>query len=348
MPARVDASWCPSRGLSRNARSAGPARSSGATSLTRRSSGAPSRGEAPVSSAMSRNVRPDGRRKNSGSLMRPAGRARPALEFRPAAEAERLGAVVAFLGQGEGVIDPERAERRIPDQAYADGGARLERVGGSGAIARVPAVPAQRVRKNRGRKDLRAAVIPHTADVRERRDFQPDIFREIRDRGLQLEAGAPEIRATDVVTGGSRGQVARAESVRGKAADEPRSAEIRIEDAHSLSAPRRHIAGLGAAHDHDIGEHIVIVARLAAGLEKVDIAADTGKILLDLGQEAAGRIAVVVEGAVGQRIADLRYPERTAEQRLLDGTGDLAIVLARREIDGRGIGIQRIERRVRR
>src|SRR5262249_60127917 len=69
-----------------------------------------------------------------------------ALKFRAAAEAERLGAVVAFLGQREGVIDAKRTERRIPEQAHSDRRARLERVRGPGAIAGISAVPAQRIR----------------------------------------------------------------------------------------------------------------------------------------------------------------------------------------------------------
>ena len=43
---------------------------------------------------------------------------------------------------------------------------------------------------------------------------------------------------------------------------------------------------------------------------KFDIAADAGKILLDLGEHAAGRVLVVVERIVGERVADQRNDHR--------------------------------------
>ena len=54
------------------------------------------------------------------------------------------------------------------------------------------------------------------------------------------------------------------------------------------------------------GEHFVVVARLSRRTDEIHVAADTRKILLEFGIETAGRQLVVVEGVVGQRIADQR------------------------------------------
>src|SRR5262249_20372366 len=42
------------------------------------------------------------------------------LEFRPATEAELLHPVVRLLGQGDRIVEPERSERRVPNQSDAD------------------------------------------------------------------------------------------------------------------------------------------------------------------------------------------------------------------------------------
>ncbi len=123
----------------------------------------------------------------------------------------------------------------------------------------------------------------------------------------------------------SHAQIARPEPVGREAAHQPRPAEIRVEDAHALAAPRGHVPGLGAAHRHHVAEQVVIIPRFAAGLEEIDVAADAGEILLELHQQSAGRVADIVERVVGQRIADLRHPHRPAQQRLLDGARDLAV-----------------------
>src|SRR5262245_50075921 len=45
-------------------------------------------------------------------------------------EAEGLRLVEGLLDDREGIIRPQRAERRIPGQAHADGGARGQRIAG--------------------------------------------------------------------------------------------------------------------------------------------------------------------------------------------------------------------------
>src|SRR6266511_3862486 len=179
-------------------------------SLTRRSGGAPGRGEAPVSSAISRKVRPEGRLKNSDSLM-PAGprpRRAGALELRPAAEAELLDDVVFFFGQGDGVIEAERSERRVPDQTHADRRARLGGIGGARTVEGVAAVTAQGIRENRERKGLRPRVIPDVAGVGEGGELDAEILGDTGNRRLHLEGRAPEHGSPHVVAGVvSRAQV---------------------------------------------------------------------------------------------------------------------------------------------
>ena len=47
----------------------------------------------------------------------------PRLEFRAAAEAELLDPIVALFHKRERIVEAQRTERRIPDQADADRGA---------------------------------------------------------------------------------------------------------------------------------------------------------------------------------------------------------------------------------
>src|SRR5215207_5959491 len=107
-------------------------------STTAAAGSAPSGSGAPASSANSRSGSEGPRGKKTGSTIRPRMRRRaiPAprrsqkrLEARAAGEAERLQLVLAdatlrdrvegafVLAQGEGVVEPDRAERRLPQDA---------------------------------------------------------------------------------------------------------------------------------------------------------------------------------------------------------------------------------------
>src|SRR5262249_37090785 len=109
-------------GLSRKVRSHGAARSSGATLVIRRPRSACGWGSAPVRAAIPPTVRADAV-KNTGPLMPPGS---PPTRRTPAGpgsttEAEQLRVVPRLLGQRVGQIEAQRTERRIPDQAHADG-----------------------------------------------------------------------------------------------------------------------------------------------------------------------------------------------------------------------------------
>src|SRR5438034_586432 len=213
---------------------------------------------------------------------------------RAGAEAEALGHVVALLDQRYRVIDAERSERRIPDQAGAGGDARLRGIRRPVAVARVAALAAQAARKNRRRKGRRSLVAPHVAGVDEHRGPEARILGNAGDRRLQLGGRARETRAADVVVAGSRGEIPRAEAVGGKAAHQPRPAEECLEDRHALAAEPRHVAGLDAAHRDDVAEHVVVIARVRGRLDEILVAPDPGDVLVELGVYAAGGIAVVV------------------------------------------------------
>src|SRR5262249_21201872 len=88
----------------------------------RRSRSAPGRGLAPMRAAISRTLRPRPRLKKKGSVMPvpPAASAGGAHKFLPAAETELLNAVVRLLRERECIVEPQRPERRFPNEADPD------------------------------------------------------------------------------------------------------------------------------------------------------------------------------------------------------------------------------------
>src|SRR6516162_5495467 len=99
----------------------------------------------------------------------------PELE-RPGMELEALGDVVTLLCDRIGVINPDRAEHGIPDQAGADRGAQRLRIGN---LLR---------RRKRGRQPRYGRRIgrPQAADVGEQRDLELRVRRDERHRRLQF------------------------------------------------------------------------------------------------------------------------------------------------------------------
>src|ERR1043166_2701906 len=106
-------------------------------------------------------------------------RAGAQLKLRPAAEPELLDDVVTLFGKRDRVVEPQRTERRVPDQAGADRGTEVPRAG-IGELDRL----AEELREHR-----RAGVVPHVADVGERGNPQADVLGQVRDRGLQFRRG---------------------------------------------------------------------------------------------------------------------------------------------------------------
>src|SRR5262249_22953161 len=260
MPARVAASWGTSLVLSMKARSRGPARSTGATLSMRRSRAAPARGSAPMRTAVSPPVTPAGRLKKWGSvtLGRSGGTRDPAImppprglstrppsgsELGAAAEADRLCLVAGrtadhqrelaiLLGDGLGVIEPQRPEGRIPHGAGADRCPDLHAVlGRRGGLA------------GEQRLQLGLAgtlVIPQRADVGEHGEAHADILGHAPDRELQLGRGAPVLGATESVVVGAGGEVARSDTGGGEAAHQIRAHEEVVEHAQARQVIEGH------------------------------------------------------------------------------------------------------------
>src|SRR6187401_2090896 len=96
---------------------------------------------------------------------------RAGLESRAAAEAELLHAIVRILGERERVIDADRTERRVPDDARSDRGAdqHVVRVDAGERIDRGD------LRSGRG-EEAGTGVIPDGAGVGEDSDSQSEVL----------------------------------------------------------------------------------------------------------------------------------------------------------------------------
>src|SRR6267142_3143698 len=121
-PATVVAACCTYFGLSRKESSFGAARSSGAIPLMRRSRSASSRGSPPTNVATSRSESPPLRLKKKGALMPPCPWRWRATrsECRPAAKPEELLPIVGLFQERNREVEPDRSERRRPQEAGAD------------------------------------------------------------------------------------------------------------------------------------------------------------------------------------------------------------------------------------
>ena len=75
---------------------------------------------------------------------------------------------------------------------------------------------------------------------------------------------------------------------------------------------------------------------------EVDVAADAGEVLLELGVEAGGGVLVVVEGVVGDGVAEHRHQDRARCQFLADGKRGFAV-----GVTVAAIGTQRFARGLR-
>src|ERR1700704_2580952 len=129
-PATVAAACSTYFGLSRKESSPGAARSSGAIPLMRRSRSAPSRGSPATREAISRSVSPPLRLKKKGAVMPPCPWRRRATrsECRPAAKPEELLPIVLLFQERYREVEPDRSERRRPQQAGADRGTHVHGV----------------------------------------------------------------------------------------------------------------------------------------------------------------------------------------------------------------------------
>src|SRR6185437_7467654 len=174
----------------------------------------------------------------------PCQNTRTGSEFRPAAEAEPLRAVVARLGNRHRKIEPQRSQRGIPDQANTN--RRTDQF----VIADLQGF-------TRYAPGCRPFVIPKRAGIREGGQLDADFLREEVKRRLQFDAAAPIQRTAKSVLC-RRGQVARTDTGRLEAANEVRAHLKMVERAHIVAAPSRDVAALQFSNADNVREHFVI------------------------------------------------------------------------------------------
>ena len=78
----------------------------------------------------------------------------------------------------------------------------------------------------------------------------------------------------------------------------------------------------------DVGDQRRVVLRVDRGLQVSDVAADAGEILLEIDQQTVGRVLVVIERVVVQRVADQRRQRLAVLQFLADRQRRFAVEVA--------------------
>ena len=98
-------------------------------------------------------------------------------------------------------------------------------------------------------------------------------------------------------------QVARSNARGRKSADQVRAHLEMIE--HSQAAvPSRNLSALQMHGGDDVRHHFVIGPDVAAGADKLDVAANAGEVLPEFGQCTGRRTLVVVERVVRKRVTN--------------------------------------------
>src|SRR6266852_2231939 len=242
------------------------------------------------------------------------------LESGAAPEPEYLRVVVGFLPQRVGEVEPQWAERRIPDQAYTDRGADA-------------AVAARRQcftgRARAGKPRCRPNVIQQLTRVGKHRKLHAEILRCKEHRRLEFHRGGPVERAAERVGLAEAKrylrEVSRSETGRRKSADHVRPALEVVEHAQTFAAPAGGIAALGADQTYDVGKDLIVESGVDGRLEKSHITAGAGAVLLEFDKQAVGWVSVVVQCVVRERIAERRYDDRSRRQLLAHRQRSLAV-----------------------
>src|SRR5215212_3652344 len=262
-----------------------------------------------------------------------------ALERCATAELELLHAVKLTLRNRNRIVEAQRAERRSPDEAdthrasdhvavvklqscagAGTGWSRVRRLGRPDATGHVDLA---RLRPRR-----RPLVVEQSAGVGIDRTLEPDFLRQEPERHLQFERSAPVLGAAECVTRAERIDVARTDAVRRKTANQVRTHLEVIQHAQLAAAELVQHAALEMDQANDIGDQRGVVLRVDRRLDVLHVAADTGEVLLPVDQQAVGRVLVVVQRVVVQRVADRRGQRLAALQFLSDRQRGFAIKVA--------------------
>src|SRR5262245_12200236 len=284
----------------------------------RRSRSVPWRGSPPTRDTISRSESPPPRLKKKGAFMPPCPWRWSAArsECGPATEPEVLLPIVLLFQERYREVEPDRPERRGPQDAGADRRTHMH-----GVVERAIRV---RRRTNRPldflaccREVERTFVVPDRARVGEHGELHTRILGQEVERRLQLHARAPVHRATERIAGRSieveLGEVARANSRRSEAANKLRAhlevvkhAQLGALVGESLAAEAVYDTALQGQQTDDIRQNLVVALYIGRCPQIGDVAADAGEVLPQDSEDTAGRIAIVVQRVVAQVVADHR------------------------------------------
>src|SRR5205814_9582315 len=110
----------------------------------------------------------------------------------------------------------------------------------------------------------------------------------------------------------------------GKAANELRPEEEMVEHAHALVDPCD-VSRLQMQQPNHVRHDFVVGTNITGRAKELHVAADAGEILLEDGERAAGRVAVVVKRIVAEVIPNQRGKDGAVCQFLAHGQGSLAV-----------------------
>src|SRR4029077_4652139 len=219
-------------------------------------------------------------------------------EFRAAAETELLDAVVRLLRERECIVEPQRSERRFPNEADADRTTNMHRI---------VDCTRRRIRDARTegrteipgddlagrREDRRAGIVPERAGISESGDLDARILGKEIKRRLQLETGAPVVRAAERISqnAGERKlrQVAWTNSGWRESTHQI-GAHLEMIEHAQVATDTGDLAPLQMQQADNIGEHFAIVVEIGGSAEELHVAADAGEVLPELSQEARRRV----------------------------------------------------------
>src|SRR6516165_9081932 len=227
------------------------------------------------------------------------------LERCTAAKLELLHAVKRTLGERNCIVEAQRTKRRGPDQTDTHrrpndiAGVKHQSGAGSGKGRIDLRIRRNAIRVGRrgefGRRSpcRRSLVVPQVAGVGIDGPLQTHFLRQEPERHLQLERRTPVLGATQRVHRSERIDVTRTDTVRSKAADQVRTHLELIEHAELVVADLVQHTGLQVNEADNVGDQRRIVLSVELALQIGDVAADAGKVLPEVDQEAVGRVLVV-------------------------------------------------------
>src|SRR5258708_2320364 len=335
-PAFVEASWSAYFRLSKNVRCIGPASSSDASPLTCWPPRDGSTKRAFVNAAIAASVDEGGCSKNLGCAIPPvAVRLVTSSERCPAAKLELLNPVELTLGKRHRIVKAKRAERRRPDQTDTHGTAHgitaVEHQARTGPRCRRTDRRPDTIRIGRrgefarGGPGSRSLIIKQPARVGINGALQSNFLRQEPERQLQLRRQAPILGASECVHRAERIDIARTDAVGGKATDQVRPHLEVGEHANLVVADLFQNAALSMDQSDNIGNQRGVVFRVNRTLQIGHVTADSGEVLLEVNQQTVGRVPVVVQRIVIQRIAERRGHRLAVLELLADRQRCLAV-----------------------